>query len=275
MEKASSVCPLCRSEGLHHISPNLVYCRHCRIVVNEEHEEFTYSSEYFCSEYKTQYGKTYAEDFDAIYEASRKRLNTILSFLPAEKKGKGLSLIDVGSALGFFLKCASDHGIETLSGVEISEYGCNYSRSEFGIETVQTSFDDFQTEEKFDIVTAWYFIEHCSFPHKAIEKMFSMLRSGGILAAAMPSLSGPMYTFHRNRWIETHPGDHKIDFSPVSITRLLKNIGFKKVLIRPAGFHPERIVSEKSIFFHPFSFLYKWFVKAFRFSDTMEIFAVK
>lgn len=275
MSIISAQCPVCFSDKTISISDHIRLCDSCSIAFNTEFSPKQYTDSYFLSEYRKQYGKTYIEDYNAIYATSKNRLTKILKFIQIKKKTASLTLLDVGSAAGFFLKCSQDFGLRNVTGIEISDYASAYCSKTFNIPIIHTSFDHLVFKNRYDIITAWFFIEHCENPHRAIKKIYEALNYGGIFALSGPSIYGPMYKFHRNAWISTHPTDHRIDFSPRFFTTILKKWGFRKIHITPAGIHPERMISSKSVFFKPFSLAYRIYSHATAFSDTIEAYAVK
>jgi len=241
------------------------------MTYNSDHVSLEYGPDYFLSDYKKQYGKTYEEDFPGIYAASEKRLSEIFSHITK----KNISVLDIGSALGFFLQCARDMGAGKVLGIEISEYAGDYARSKLSIDTVTGSFNDVSMDEKFDVITAWYFLEHCPDPLNVLNRIYDMLDEGGVFAFSAPSVFGPLFVFQRDEWIRTHPVDHRIDFTPRSAVHLLKRIGFRKVVVRTAGLHPERVIPGNSFFYKPFAWIYGKIAPQLKFGDTLEIFAVK
>ncbi len=270
------LCPLCGSGQKVRVvmESSLRYCRHCGVVFNTAHSPGGYDSSYFLDDYQRQYGKTYAEDFNWIYNRGLQRINDIITF-SGKKEVKGLRLLDVGCALGFFLKAARDKGFD-VEGIEISPYAVKYCKNTYGFTVHNLPFEEFYHHgSNFDVITAWYVIEHSITPVAVMRKIYTMLPSGGVMACAMPSLRGPMFHLHRDEWITTHPKDHYIDFSPGSITRVLKKMGFARVICVPASFHPERVCGKESVFYPAFSWMYKKVSKVFCFSDTMYIYALK
>lgn len=268
-------CPVCSSDKYKSLSVNLHLCKKCSIAFNSEYKPLSYDNDYFLNEYKMQYGKTYLEDFDNIYNSSQKRLKIILRLIDKYTGKKNLTLLDIGSAMGFFLKCAKDSGIAKVTGIEISEYASNFSNNEFGINVIQSSFSNAGITDSYDIITAWFFIEHCEDPVSIINKIYNITKRNGIFALSVPSLFGPLFRQNKAEWIKSHPGDHKVDFTPLSIKKLLKNTGFRKILVKPAGIHPERVCPSNSLLFRPFSYLYNIFSNTTAFSDTIEVYAVK
>lgn len=177
--------------------------------------------------------------------------------------------------MGFFLKAARDMGAGDVQGVEISQYASEFCLNEFDIPVHNKPFGEVEFNEKFDIITAWYFIEHCKDPKVTMERIYNLLREGGVFALSTPSIRGPLYMRRREEWGKSHPKDHKIDFSPSTARYYLKSTGYKQVATRPGGIHPERIISEKSFIFPLFKRLYSVVSRQFCFSDTMDVFSLK
>ncbi len=273
MNSKPANCPFCGKFSDKKISSDLYKCGRCSLVFNVNCKSLSYDRDYFISEYHGQYGKTYLEDFENIYNLSTLRLKKILKII--NKREFDLSLLDIGSAAGFFLKAAKDIGIKKLRGIEISNFASDYCRNNFFIEVIESPFEKVEINEKFDIITSWFFIEHLMDPLNAIKRIYQMLNDDGVFAMAVPSFFGPMFFISKDEWIKMHPRDHRIDLSPKSAKKILKNTGFKKVKIIKCGYHPERVLSTNNIFYKPFELLYRLYSLLTGFSDTIEIYAVK
>jgi len=273
MTPESINCPVCGRSSDTRISIDFHKCLKCRLIFNVNCKSLSYDRDYFISEYQGQYGKTYIDDFDNIYRLSLLRLKEIYKML--DIKNKDLSILDIGSAAGFFLKAAKDTGIKKTGGIEISNFASDYCRKNFSIDVIESPFEKAEINEKFDIITSWFFIEHLMEPLSSIKRIYKMLNDGGVFALSVPSYFGPMFFFDRDQWITTHPKDHRIDLSPHSAKKILKDIGFRKVKVRKCGYHPERVVDRESVLFKPFELIYRLYCSITGFSDTIEIYAVK
>ncbi|HEY1406618.1 MAG TPA: class I SAM-dependent methyltransferase [Spirochaetota bacterium] len=270
-------CPLCgngQSVSVYAGSP-FFRCLRCGIVFNTAHSPLSYSDSYFTDEYRAQYGRTYEEDFYNITRASRIRVKHIRKLWNEAHLVSPHSLLDIGSALGFFLKAASDEGFTRVEGLEISDFAANYCRKRFGFSVIDKSFESAELTRKYDVITAWYFLEHCADTQGALRKITMALNDGGIFAFSAPSTFGALYLFSRKKWVDTHPVDHRIDFSPRTVRRTLKALGFKKIIVRAAGIHPERVMSRRNPLYFIFAPLYRSFSRRFAFSDTIEVYAIK
>lgn len=265
-------CPVCKGQDFKAVSDALLHCRKCGVIINTAWAPLSYSRDYFIEEYASQYGKTYIEDFSNIYNLSCSRLDRIFRHIKFDTE---LSLLDIGSAAGFFLKAAKDRGIKNLTGIEISGYASSWCKENYGIDVINTSFDLADPGRKFNIITAWFFLEHSPDPLSYLNRINSLLEDGGILAMALPSWFGPLYCFRKNEWIKTRPTDHGIDVSPGSVKKMLELAGFDTVSINRCGYHPERVVKKGTILFNIFEPLYRMFTAVTSFSDTIEVYAVK
>jgi SAM-dependent methyltransferase len=270
-------CPLCGNGSFREVLSGSPFrcCRSCRTVYNEHHTVIEYSDSYFTVDYQTQYGKTYEEDFDNIYRSAVRRIDRINSLQKKYFSKQPASILDIGCALGFFLKAAFDKGYTRLKGIELSEFASRRAKELYNLDVAQIPFESAGINEIFDVVTAWYFIEHSSDSFAIIKKISSLIVSNGILAFSVPSVFGPSFMLHRKEWARTHPVDHRIDLSPSVVKKMLKRCGFKKVKVYPAGIHPNRVLSERNPLFFIFKPLYRLFSQLFAFSDTIEVYAVK
>ena len=270
-----NICPACGNRGRSVLkdAPFLL-CRKCGIVYNLGYRTVKYSDSYFTEEYRAQYGKTYEEDKSAIRKSSISRMRLVLSLWNKYHGVSPHSLLDIGCALGFSLEVARGMGFTLTEGIELSKYASDYIQTKYGFSVLNESFETADIHRTYDVITAWYFIEHCKNTSEVIAKIATRLNKGGIFAFSVPSINGPMFRFHREKWVETHPIDHRADFSPAGIKKLLRTFGFTAIMIKSAGVHPERMFSKTNIFYPLLSALYTRISRRFIFSDTMEVYAV-
>ncbi len=253
-------------------------CSRCGVVMNTAYTEASYPDTYFTDEYRNQYGRTYEEDFDALYQFSIGRVETINRVINKYRIAVQ-SVCDIGCALGFFLKACIDR-LETTKecrydGVEASSYAAAYCTGHYGVPVFNGLFSDYHPEKQFDLVTAWYCLEHMKDPVKAIGRIYSLLNTPGIVSFSLPSAYGPRRTFHPAEYFQAFPSDHSLDFTPSSVRLVLKAAGFSDIIIRPASIHPERVLHADSPLYPFFAPAYSIFSRITGFSDTMEVFALK
>lgn len=255
---------------------SLMQCRRCKdlFIYDLEGVGRVYSDrEYFLSEYKSRYGKTYIEDWPNIRQFAERRIKTIGKLIKVER-GR---LLDIGCALGFFLEVARDHGWE-VTGVEISSFAANWARKNLSLEVLTGSFLDFDFEpESFDVVTLFFVAEHFQNVEKLIEKVWQVLKRGGLVVLSIPNRGGISYRFNRKSYIQGHPRDHYFDTNVRNLVRFLGSYGFRKKRIVTTGIHPERLLGKSTVKrSRPLlTLICTAFMRILKVGDTFEYYGIK
>ena len=268
--------------------PNRSYrrCGTCGIVymLRDSPPTIEYEADYFFDFYKSQYGKTYLEDFSNLTAMGKRRLATIKAL--GLNGGMGERLLDIGCAYGPFLAAARDEGF-VPEGMDIASDAVRYIREELHIPARTGVFPDnggeLWQDGRFTVVSLWYVIEHFEDLVPVLKEINRLLKRGGVLAFSTPSFTGISGTgisgrSSPNRFLEKSPGDHYTVWSPGQCGKLLARYGFelKKVVI--TGHHPERFPLAGRLFRGgkgPLHGLLLWISRIFGLGDTFEAYAVK
>jgi len=127
-------------------------------------------------------------EYERLYGPSRSRTYArVLSNLP---EGQGRRLLDIGSALGWFMQAAAQRSYETW-GVEPERAIANLAAQRTGRPVFVGRFEDSTYEpEFFDVVTIFDVLEHVVDPGEIITKIHTILRPGGHLVIRVPDLNG-------------------------------------------------------------------------------------
>lgn len=286
-----SGCPLCGDEHnqAHKVLarfPERSYrrCPHCGMIymfrINAPPIE--YERDYFFDSYRKQYGKTYLEDFPQLTKMAKSRFQTIRRLCPPSIQPPGSRLLDLGCAYGPFLAAAKEEGYIPI-GYDPAEDAVDYVNKTLGINAYRGFFpEDFPLElsapETFEVISLWYVIEHFTDPKKALEKIASLLKPGGVLAFSTPSASGISARRSLRAFLEKSPADHRTIWIPGHCRALLRQYGFELRKIIVQGHHPERFPCIGRLFKQKKGFIYKLFFGLSRLlglGDTFEIYAVK
>lgn len=279
IDKSSPAIPLC--QGCCSINTNLVYrsnkwnmfhCNECGLFYLETFlpNENTYADNYFLTEYKQQYGRTYEEDREKIRELAAPRLKIISKYV------KSGTLLDFGAGLGFFAEYARENGFSPVC-YDISEYACSYIKEKLKINSKcgnQSLLE--KNSDKFDVINSFYVIEHVNDFKKLLFLFAVHLRKNGVLALATPNGSGYSIKKKFSLYARKHPDDHVFIFTPALLKNELKKLGFRRIKIRITGIHPERMVKSKFLLNNKFFLkLINLYAVLFRLGDTFEIYAQK
>jgi 2-polyprenyl-3-methyl-5-hydroxy-6-metoxy-1,4-benzoquinol methylase len=240
-------CPSCgaqaRSSLYRDEAKSYFRCSSCGLVYMlrfSEGRESPYKKSYFFEEYRSQYGKTYLEDWPALTALAEPRLDIIESLA----KGGGQSLLDVGCAYGPFVAAAKARGLKPY-GIDMAEDAVAYVRRELGIPAASGDFLDPAVSSTFagpfDILTMWYVVEHFERLDRALRAAAALVRPGGVLALATPSLEGASGRFALPSFLARSPADHFTVWEPSRVRGILKSYGFRVERIRVTGHHPERL----------------------------------
>jgi 2-polyprenyl-3-methyl-5-hydroxy-6-metoxy-1,4-benzoquinol methylase len=136
----------------------------------------------------------YFEAFAALRERS---FDLAIEKTKTLTNGKKVSVLDIGSSYGLFLKKVIEQGWDGF-GVEPSRTEANFAREKFGVDVAETTIEDFVPLRKWDVITLWDVFEHLPNPTDALKKLKSLLRDDGILIIRVPNAKG---LFHRLSFI--------------------------------------------------------------------------
>lgn len=220
-------------------------CKECGMIYiswNVSPEE-TYDKEYFAESYKKQYGKTYLEDFNSIKKNCFRRMMEINGAMNMKTLAKP-SVLDIGCAYGPFLAAASETGWNPY-GTDISQEAVDYVRNELLYPAVKSNFPDFDAANEFGVngfeaVTMWFVIEHFMDLKSVLEKVSSLVKTGGVFAFSTPSASGVSARFNTEEFFKQSPSDHYTLWEPAKVSKILAKYGFKVIKVVSTGHHPER-----------------------------------
>ena len=266
-------CDFCKSKNIEiknrNSESNLYKCKKCNSLFRKYFLPVStdYSSKYFIEDYKNQYGKTYEEDEENLKRLAKSRLETIKNIKPTGK------ILDLGSAMGFFLKEASLNGYET-EGIEISQYAANYCVKNLNLNVYNVSLLDFEYKEnEYDIITAWYVLEHiCDF-EKLLKNILFSLKDDGIFAFAMPNGNGISGRFNKN-YFKIVPPDHAFETNPKALDKFLKKYSLKKMYLKNQSVYYNRFCDIFNLQFlkenKGLKNMYNLFAKKYNLGDTFE-----
>jgi SAM-dependent methyltransferase len=145
----------------------------------------------------------------------KKKLDLVQSHKPGKR------LLDVGSAMGGFMRVASEAGF-SVEGVEVSQFGAEYTRKQLGLPVHACSLRDAALPSgSFDVVTMWDVIEHLSDPLDNLAEVSRVLRPGGLCFITTGDVSSRYARMLGKRWHLLTPPQHLFYFTPLALERAL------------------------------------------------------
>ena len=178
-------------------------------------------------------------DLRLANETDRLKRETAADYLNAieERLGRanahGLRLLEIGSGLGNLLVEAQTRGYE-VTGIEYSASSVRVANEKLGAtRVIQGSIDSVALPaERFDVCVLADVIEHTRDPKSVLLAVWRLLKPGGILFIAVPSLDSWSARLLRDRWIEFKL-EHLFFFDSQTIRSALFQCGFEQIGVTP------------------------------------------
>ena len=199
---------------------------------------------------------------------------------------QGPSMLELGSAGGFFLEAARRRGWR-VQGVELSPPAARYSIEELGLPVFEGLLEDADFgPESFDVCIADNVLEHTTSPSAVLTDLRRFLRPNGHLLVVVPSYVNSAFFrafLTAGRWLprrllgkqmlrllkmdEDHDGGypyHILEFHRPTLLRLLRAAGLETVSVQGSVPFPAHLFKEP----HP-SLLQRLLRGAFRSGDFL------
>ncbi len=222
MAKPEEILNTFRSSGDEKLLDQLVRCNQCGL----EYLNPRLRADVVIKGYSSGSDETFISQV-----AGRERtFSTSLKLIEKYKPARG-RLLDVGTAGGSFLSVAQKAGWE-VEGCEPNRWMCDWANQHYGLEIVPgTIFDMKLTSGSFDVVTLWDVLEHTPDPKATLEECKRVLKSGGLLVVNFPDIHSTVARLMGRRWVFLL-SVHLYYFTAATLTRMLKELGFKVVKVR-------------------------------------------
>ncbi len=143
-----------------------------------------YSDEYFLHD-GADFGAHAQHDYETAAIRGSVKFPAILGAIRAVKpNGK---FLEIGCGMGYFLNFVREQGY-SVSGIEYSALGTKMCREKFGLDVVQSSFEDFSAPpESYDVIFMGDVLEHLVEPLAMLQKARTLLKPSGVVALEVPA----------------------------------------------------------------------------------------
>lgn len=189
-----------------------------------------YGSNYFIGSSEND---SLGAQFDLVKRATASlQLDEIAAYL--SKRGQaasGLSLLEVGCGHGNMLLEARNKGYQ-VHGLEYSADAARVANGKLGADAVRVGAitKDTFPEQTFDVCILADVIEHVRDPAAFVRDIKRILKAGGVVFIATPSIASWSARLLGRHWMEYKP-EHLFYFDPGTLTRLLRHAGFGHIEI--------------------------------------------
>lgn len=237
-DAANVRCPLCTSGSQPQFQKHEFWIRECsscrhRFAIPDEldsHVEQVYGDDYFFSggagydNYLTESG---------LLVPHGRRYGRLL-----RRYGAGQSLLDVGSAAGLILQGLVKERFDGC-GVEPNQTMATFAQTELRLDVAASSFEDFEPDTQFDVLTVIQVMGHFIDPVDVVRKLHRLTKPGGLcLVETWDAGSWPARLLGSN-WHEYSPPSVLQWFSRDSLRQLYAECNFQQV----ATGHPSKWIN--------------------------------
>lgn len=132
------------------------------------------------------------------------------------------TLLDIGCAMGVLLEEAKKVGYK-VQGIDISKDAVAYCRKK-GLKVSQT-----WPKMQFDVITAFEIIEHERDPLGMMNRVYSLLKEGGVVVLTTPNHSSFWRIIMGKWWVGYRHPEHVTFWDPVSLAFLMNKAGFTHI----------------------------------------------
>ena len=235
-------CPLCSEGGVRRRIVDTVWeapesavyqCSACEIVfvypiVSPEEEKTFYEAEF--AHYMKQRGapgETRPEEhFEKNQAEAKRRWANLKSYVRPD-----MQVLEIGSSTGFLLAEIGPH-VASVAGVEPGHLYREYANQQ-GIKTYADLSE--VVGQRFDLILAYYVVEHLRNPVESLIQLYDMLNPGGHLAIEVPNVDDALVrlyqldSFDRFYWQKAH----YFNYSHRTLTMVLEQTGFQPIKTIP------------------------------------------
>lgn len=141
---------------------------------------------------------------------------------------EGGKLLDVGCAIGNFLRMMQKFPGWDLHGIEISEHAARIAREKYQLNVYNGVIEEAKyPPNHFDVVTLWDVLEHIVDPKSLLLEVNRVLKSSGNLILKIPNGGSWDAQLFGKYWSGLDAPRHYYVFKRNSITRLLELSGYR------------------------------------------------
>lgn len=233
-----SHCPICKNNSFKALFESYDYmvskekftvcqCTSCGFHLTNPRPTVNTLSQYYEVNKYLSHNKSGGGLIGLVYGLAKKiTLKRKLQIIQAKlkTKGKNLSILDVGSGTGDFLKACLREGYK-VSGVEPSEEARRSIPHDDAIKLYAQLAD--ATNQQFDVITFWHVLEHIYEIEESIHKVKRLLNEDGFLFIALPNPNAYDAKLYQNIWAAWDLPRHIWHFTKIDMERFANKNGLR------------------------------------------------
>ncbi|MEP6493893.1 MAG: class I SAM-dependent methyltransferase [bacterium] len=199
-----------------------------------DHIKSYYDSEYIAHRKKSDWG-VLSGFFEWVMDRHDRQKDALVSkFI---KLGAKSAVLDVGCAVGTFLrKVHTRHGAR-VSGVDFADLSANPALAGVDFRCGLFCEQDFGAA-RFDLITMWHYLEHDYDPMRTLAIARDLLKPDGRLIIEVPRLDSTTFRLYGDRWPGLQAPQHTVLFDRATFLAAAKAADLEVVAYLPYGAFP-------------------------------------
>ncbi len=217
----------------HGLELQCVICKRCGLVFTNPRIDKESFGDFYTNFYRDLYNYNLGEnDLDSLHKSNYENGKFVHEFVKPFIKNQS-KVLEIGCANGGLLKFFREQG-HSVTGLDLGEAEVIYGKDKFGLNLYHKSIDDFESDEKQDLIIMIHVIEHLIEPEITMNKIHQNLSDSGLLYISCPDIDIlPNGLIYKSDWLTLMQNAHTINFDKLSITNLLNKYGFEVVYFEP------------------------------------------
>jgi ubiquinone/menaquinone biosynthesis C-methylase UbiE len=141
-------------------------------------------------------------------------------------------ILDIGCGAGAFLNRVKTENSCKIYGIDISEAAVETAKNSFGLDIFKGTITEAPFEDNsFDVITAWWYLEHISDPHATAARISSLLKPNGYCIIGVPNFESFNAKVFKDKWYHLDCPRHLCIWTPSAMKRLLEQDGLSVIKI--------------------------------------------
>ena len=169
--------------------------------------------------------------------------------------------LDVGCAAGYCLELMKQKGWKA-TGLELDEEMC-ISLEQSGYDISKSLLEDFESENKFSVITLFDVIEHIPNINKSLSNLNSLLTDDGVVIMVTPNYKSFQRRLFGKNWFQYKPIEHIQYFDSRSLKIFAERNGLLIIYQTHCGQYADTQFLLNRLNYYRFTFLSKLFNKIF------------
>jgi SAM-dependent methyltransferase len=207
-------------------------CERCGFIFRPDLDAEALAAVYAGGSYEDVRGEQYLAELSKRRRDARVRLDYMRRW---SAEGR---LLDVGAAGGAFVAEALARGFDA-SGVEPVPSFARAAREQLGLDVREGGIEDLDlSSERYAAITMWHVLEHIPHPLEQLRRLADVLEHGGALAVEVPNAASAVAAHMGAAWPSLEPRVHVNQFTPDSLTELIRRVGLELCDMRTTAISP-------------------------------------